>query len=244
VPNDKEVTALAIKPAEPVELTKKDIEAGERRYREEILDPCLSKRAAARGAILKAYWELGAYAAKLLEEPRRYGKATMQRFAEDMSDEHHKISANLVYKWVQFHRTYSQDQLEAAQRKALSWSDVEELVDVKDLAKREELETKVSEGKLDYDGLRDAKKKLNKEAKKKGKGETRGGLHAPAAFKNLSLFCGDFERRLDDYKEALKKHDKMEEGEKKSKIDIARKDARKTLAVLSAKIAKALDLDA
>jgi hypothetical protein len=244
VASEKEVTSLVLKPVEAVDLSKKDIEAGDRRYKEEILEPCLLRRAVSRGAILKAYWELGSYASKLLEDPRRYGKASVQRFAEDMSDEHHKISANMVYKWVQFQRTYSQDQLEAAQKKSLSWSVIEELVDIKDLTKREELEDKVAKGKLGHDGLRGEKKKINKEAKKKGKGETRGGLHAPAAFKNLVGFCADFERRLDDYLEARKKHDKMDEGEKKSKVDISRKAARKSLATISGKILKALELDA
>jgi hypothetical protein len=233
----------ALKSAEIVP-NGKELEVGDKRYREEILEPCLRHRSGARGAILKAYWEMGSYAAKLLDDPHRYGKATVLRFSEDLSDEHHKISSGTIYKWIQFHRTYSQEQLDAAQKRALSWSSVEELVDIKDLAKREELEVQAAAGKIKGKKLRAAKKKINKEAKAKDKGETRGGLHAPAAFKNLLTFCGDFEERLDGYKEAIKKHDKMEEGTSKSKTDLARKEARKALAALSSKIVKALDLDA
>lgn len=240
---EKQETALAVAEPEKKELTKKDMLEGDKRYREEILSPCLARRGDARKAVVRAYWEMGAYAAKLLEDPHRYGKATVQAFAEDMSDEHHKIGPQLVYKWIQFHKTYSQEALEIAQRKQLSWSAIEELVDVKDLAERMKLEDQVAAGKLPFKDLRTKKKNLNKAAKKKGQGETRGGLHASAAFRNLGILCAEFERKLDDYRDALKKHDKMEEGASKAKADIARKEVGKALKSVAGLIEKVLALD-
>lgn len=225
-------------------LTKSEEAEASKRWEEKIGYFREAEKSALRN-VLRLYWERGQFAAELFDNPKHWGNRTAETLARELSRKGRQIHQDEVRQWHRFYTRYTDKELEKAVDQGITWHAVQSLISIDDKSKRLELQTKLSEGSMTAEGLRSAVKETNAAAKKSGKKkENRGGKAASSVFRNVTSAAVEFQKRLDEYRDSMKLHDKMdEEAAQKSQIDQRRKEARKALVVVARKLEAALAYD-
>ncbi len=238
------MTAEEKQPEEQVaELTKSESKEADKRWQERIGYFRDQEKAALRN-VLRLYWERGQFAAELFDNPRHWGNRTAEQLAKDLSRKGRQIHQDEVRQWHRFFTRYTEKELEKAVDQGITWHAVQSLISIEDKTKRLELQTKLSEGALSSEELRGEVKEANAAAKKKGtKTENRGGMATSSVFRNFTKFSVEYTKKLDEYRDAMKLHDKMDDSSKKSQVDQRRKEARKALVQIARKVEAALAYD-
>jgi hypothetical protein len=190
--------------------------------------------------VLRMYWERGQFAAELFNNPKHWGGRTAENMAKDLSNDRRKIHPDEVRQWHRFFSRYTEEELNQAVKLGVTWHAVQVLLSVDDKGKRALLQENIAKGKIKGDKiLRAAVKDINKSEKKAGrKKEGRGGLSITTVFKNVASMALEFQKRLDEYRDALKQMegDKEMDEETAKRLTALRKEARKALSVIARKL--------
>lgn len=194
------------------------------------------------GTVLVSHWEKGKFVSDMLQRTRHWGNATAEQFAKDMS-----VSPEMVWAYQRLFERYTEEQIEQLVTQRIAWSNVYYLLSVKDQDKREALQNELASGKITPAVLQDKIKKINVQARTTAssrgrKADNRGGVTPATVIRSTTSLCVDMVRKLEDFKDAYKEYEKLEDGARKSDIATRLKDARKALKAVRDRVDAVLKL--
>ena len=222
------------------DLTPEELDSGQKRFETRITE--FTKRTASvNRSVLELNWEKGSFVNELLSEPKKYANKTVENLAMALS-----VSPEMVYAWHRFNQRYTREEMEACVEKNLAWHNIYYLLSVSDTGKRKELETQLAKGEIKTPQLQERVKTINagekKTAKAKGKKvDNRGGLRVGVVVQSTHNMCVSMVRKLDEYHDAWKVWNRMEEGQPKSQMQLNLKASRKAIQELQEKAARTLE---
>jgi hypothetical protein len=222
------------------DLTPEELTNGQKRFEEKISE--FTKRTeAVNRSVLELNWEKGSFVNEILSEPKKYANKTVENLAQALG-----VSPEMVYAWHRFNQRYTREEMEACVAKNLAWHNIYYLLSVSDTGKRKELETQLAKGDLKTPALQEKVKAINasekKTAKAKGKKvDNRGGLRVGVVVQSTHNMCVSMVRKLDEFHDAWKVWDKMEDGQPKSQMLLNLKSSRKAIQELQEKAGRTLE---
>jgi hypothetical protein len=261
----KEETALAV--PEVRVLSAKEKTDGEKRYTEKVSYFDTQEVSAFRH-VLVTTWEKGQFVDELLNDGKKYGNATVERFATDLRRrellaqgktekevKELKVSGDSLHACHRYFLRNTPEEVEKQVKLRLPWRAAHILLSVDDKRKRDEfLKTYLDNRdhpdaakKMTSDDLAEVVKKYNAgeraSAARTGKQiDKRGGPSWQRSVRSTAAMSEDFLQKLEEFRLVIQEYSKVDDSDTDPSLEDKIQEACKTLKGVQEKLAAAIKL--